>query len=282
MSKSVEREEERGRDRKEEEDADDEEPGREEEERRPHLRAAPAGADLSASSGSLPREDPAALLEDAVDVRVEGSASAACTVSRPRIAGSRSSATFCAICSHSGTAGVAPTWSSWRGRRAAVGSPERGGSSQACAAPAGRPRARRSGPARGRGEELDELPRVVLPLRGAEEHEARPAGEGDAGPPAPSRRGERRRRPESCSSAGRRRRNSPEVPRAGDLHREVARGELLVDVRDLRVRDDRREAVAEEARRRTPPPRRNAGVAEARRACRPSVRSGDPSGGRRS
>ena len=49
-----------------------------------------------------------------------------------------------------------------------------------------------------------------------------------------------------CSESGSRFRNSPDVPRAGDVHGHAAGGELLIDVADLRVGQRRRETVAKE------------------------------------
>src|ERR1017187_7473935 len=97
----------------------------------------------------------------------------------------------------------------------------------------------------GLGKELDHLPRVVGPLRGAKEDEAGSAREGDAGSAALRGR-QGRGRPCVFEGRGKAAPKLAEIPRAGDVHREIARGELLIEVRDLRVRDGWRKPFTEE------------------------------------
>ena len=114
------------------------------------------------------------------------------TVSRPRIAASRSSATFCAICSHSGTRGSGVTRASWSRKARAFASPASDGSSQDARARGQVARERVEARLdRGPRQELDEAPRGVLLLRGPEEREraSRPRASTPATParPAPAR-----------------------------------------------------------------------------------------------
>ncbi len=126
------------------------------------------------------------------------------------------------------------------------------------------------------GEELDDLPRRVLPRRGAEDDEARSPGEGDAGPRHPVGCRERRGRPRALEARREPAPELPEVPRPRDVHRELAGGHLLVEVRDLGVRQRRCEAVAVEADEEL---RRAPELGSAEGAVPPSVRQQLGAGG---
>ncbi len=173
-------------------------------------------------------------------------ASASSTVAAPRMAASARRQTWSAICSHSGTAGVGDHVlelpAEGEGARV-VG--------EAGVVPGGAVGRQVAGEAeethllRRLAEELDQAPGGVLLVAAAKDDQARTAGERDARH-AGRGAGQRRGGPVVLLLGGQAAAELAEVPGAGDVHREGAARELLVEVGDLVVADRRGEAVAEE------------------------------------
>ena len=236
-------------------------------------------ASLTAAAAALAAlEQPAALLEHAVHVAVERGERRVGAAPRRARRARRAPAARVAICSHSGTLGVGDhALRAARGTRATCGS---------SASAVSRHASRRAGQVAGEAveahlllgprQELDQLPRLVLVrrARGRSPGSSRPASETPGA--APSGPGSGAVAHASCSSAGRRRAELAEVPRAGDVHGEVAARELLVEVRDLVVAERRARGRRGRARRRSRTRARNARLARTRRACRRRASSGEP------
>ena len=93
------------------------------------------------------------------------------------------------------------------------------------------------------GEKLDELPRFGRMLRLVEEHETRAAG-GRQPALGAGRAGKRRGRPVVLQLVRQAASELADVPRTGDVEGEEPALELLEDVRDVGVSENRREPVA--------------------------------------